>query len=103
VAARRDYCQVLGVPRDADSKAIKDAFRRLARRYHPDTSTEPDARHGQVADQPHDAGLRLAVCHSGDLDDLAAGICSQNGSGTGQIRGYLVQAHQQRWVEPPAR
>jgi molecular chaperone DnaJ len=43
VAAQRDYYQVLGVPRDADAKTIKDAFRRLARRYHPDTSTEPDA------------------------------------------------------------
>jgi len=34
---------VLSVPRDADSTAIKNAFRRLARRYHPDISTEPDA------------------------------------------------------------
>jgi molecular chaperone DnaJ len=40
---RRDYYTVLGVPRDADQKAIKAAFRRLARRYHPDRSTEPDA------------------------------------------------------------
>jgi len=39
----RDYYEVLGVPRDADTKAIKDAFRQLARRYHPDISTEPDA------------------------------------------------------------
>ena len=38
-----DYNKVLGVPRDADAKAIKNAFRQLARRYHPDTSTEPDA------------------------------------------------------------
>jgi molecular chaperone DnaJ len=38
-----DYYEVLGVPRDADTKAIKDAFRQLARRYHPDISTEPDA------------------------------------------------------------
>ena len=43
MAARRDYYQVLGVPRDADAKALKKAFRQLARRYHPDTSTEPDA------------------------------------------------------------
>ncbi len=43
MAARRDYYQVLGVPRDADAKTIKGAFRRLARRYHPDTSTDPDA------------------------------------------------------------
>ena len=43
MVAQRDYYRVLGVPRDADTKVIKDAFRRLARRYHPDTSTEPDA------------------------------------------------------------
>ena len=39
----RDYYEVLGVPRDADTTTIKDAFRQLARRYHPDISTEPDA------------------------------------------------------------
>ena len=38
-----EYYEVLGVPRDADTKTIKSAFRQLARRYHPDTSTEPDA------------------------------------------------------------
>jgi molecular chaperone DnaJ len=38
-----DYYELLGVPRDADAKTIKDAFRQLARRYHPDTSREPDA------------------------------------------------------------
>lgn len=43
MAARRDYYEVLGVPPDADSTAIKNAFRQLARRYHPDISTEPDA------------------------------------------------------------
>jgi molecular chaperone DnaJ len=31
------------VPRDADSKAIKDAFRTLALKYHPDRNKEPDA------------------------------------------------------------
>jgi molecular chaperone DnaJ len=43
MTAPRDYYEVLGVPRDADTKTIKNAFRQLARRYHPDTSTEPDA------------------------------------------------------------
>jgi molecular chaperone DnaJ len=38
-----DYYEVLGVPCDADTKTIKDAFRGLARRYHPDISAEPDA------------------------------------------------------------
>jgi curved DNA-binding protein len=34
--AYRDYYEVLGVPRTADDKAIKSAYRKLARRYHPD-------------------------------------------------------------------
>lgn len=41
--AQRDYYEVLGVPRDADGKEIKKAFHRLALKYHPDRSEEPDA------------------------------------------------------------
>ncbi|MEK6694291.1 MAG: DnaJ domain-containing protein, partial [Nitrospirota bacterium] len=37
----RDYYEVLGVPRDATAKAIKDAYRKLARQYHPDLQTVP--------------------------------------------------------------
>ena len=39
----RDYYQTLGVTRDADAETIKKAFRRLARKYHPDVSKEADA------------------------------------------------------------
>jgi molecular chaperone DnaJ len=41
--AKRDYYDVLGVARDADEKAIKDAFRTLALKYHPDRNKEPGA------------------------------------------------------------
>jgi molecular chaperone DnaJ len=34
----KDYYKVLGVPREADEKAIKTAYRRLARKHHPDVS-----------------------------------------------------------------
>ncbi len=40
---KRDYYEVLGVSRTASADEIKQAFRQLARRYHPDVSTEPDA------------------------------------------------------------
>jgi len=39
----KDYYQVLGVARDADAEAIKKAFRKLARKFHPDVSKESDA------------------------------------------------------------
>ena len=42
--ARRDYYEVLGVPRDADERAIKSSFRRLARELHPDVSDHPEAQ-----------------------------------------------------------
>ena len=32
----KDYYQILGVPKTADAKAIKSAYRKLARKYHPD-------------------------------------------------------------------
>lgn len=36
----RDYYAVLEVPRDADTKTIKSAYRRLARKYHPDVNPD---------------------------------------------------------------
>ncbi len=42
-ADKRDYYDILGVSKDADDKAIKSAFRKLAKKYHPDVSKEPDA------------------------------------------------------------
>ena len=43
MADKRDYYEVLGVDKTADEKTIKKAYRKLARKYHPDVCDEEGA------------------------------------------------------------
>ena len=43
MAEKRDYYEVLGVPKDCSSEDIKKAFRKLAFQYHPDHNHEDGA------------------------------------------------------------
>ena len=40
MSAKRDYYDVLGIDRTADKNAIKKAYRKLAKKYHPDTNKD---------------------------------------------------------------
>ncbi len=39
----QDYYEILGVPRDASQQQIQSAYRKLARKYHPDINKDKDA------------------------------------------------------------
>ncbi len=43
MAVKRDYYEVLGIPRNASSEELKRAYRRLAFQYHPDRNKDRDA------------------------------------------------------------
>jgi len=40
---KKDYYTVLGIPREASPDAIRTAYRKLAKQYHPDVNKAPDA------------------------------------------------------------
>lgn len=73
-----DYYDTLGVKPDASEAEIKTAYRRLARKYHPDVSKEPDAETrfkaineanevlGDVKKRAHYDRLRAGGYHDGE-------------------------------------
>ncbi|MCH8275351.1 MAG: molecular chaperone DnaJ [Armatimonadetes bacterium] len=80
-----DYYSVLGVPRDADADEIKSAFRRLARKYHPDINKEdPDAEEkfkqlGEAYAVLSDSSKRGEYDRYGRVADVPSGVSDFTG------------------------
>lgn len=74
--AKRDPYEVLGVPRDASADEIKSAYRRLARRYHPDVNPDdPSAKEkfqeiGEAYGVLSDADRRARFDRFGTTEDM---------------------------------
>ena len=43
MADKRDYYDILGLKKGSSEDEIRKAYRQLAKKYHPDVSSEPDA------------------------------------------------------------
>ena len=84
---KRDYYEVLGVSKTATDAEIKSAFRKLAKKYHPDVSKEENA-----AEKFKEAQEAYAVLSDPDkrkkYDQFGHSAFQNNGSGTGGFQGF---------------
>jgi len=86
----RDPYTVLGVPRSASEKDIKSAYRKLAKKYHPDQNPDDPSAHGKFAEATHAYDLlsdseKRAQFDRGEID--AEGNPRFAGFGNGGARG----------------
>ncbi len=85
--AKKDFYEVLGVDKNASDAEIKSAYRKLAKKYHPDVSKEPDA-----AEKFKEIGEAYSVL--GDeqkrktYDQFGSAAFEQGGAGAGGFDGF---------------
>ena len=82
----KDYYQILGLPDNAHQKDIKSAFRRLAFKYHPDTSSDGDKKQSEERFKE----INEAYCVLGDEDKRQQYDFARKGrlTGVGYGTGY---------------
>jgi molecular chaperone DnaJ len=88
MSVKRDYYDVLGVDRSADSQEIRRAYRRLAREYHPDVNKSSDAEDkfkelNEAYEVLSDADRRAAYDRFGHAAFQAGGASSGDPFGFG--------------------
>ena len=99
--AKRDYYEVLGIGRNADAKEIKKAYRKLAKKYHPDMNPgdkQAEQKFKEVTEaynvlsdtekkKLYDQFGHAAFDGSGAAGGAYGGAYSRNGGGTYQYAG----------------
>ncbi len=99
----KDFYATLGVPKDADAAAVKKAYRKLARKHHPDANQGEESRFKEIGEayavlsdpeqrKQYDAirqmshgGARFAPGGgNGGFEDLFGGLFGEAGGGGGQ-------------------
>ena len=108
----KSYYEILGIAKDADDAAIKKAYKRLARKYHPDVSKDPDGEEkfkevGEAYEVLKDSAKRATYDQFGsdgpggfystgptgnvDLDEILRRMRERQDSDFGSSRSVSVQ------------
>lgn len=87
MAEKRDYYEVLGVPKTADDAAIKKAYREIAKKYHPDINPSAEA-----ADKFKEASEAYEVLSNKEkrqkYDQFGHAAFGEGGAGYGGFGGF---------------
>ena len=85
---RKDYYKILGIDKNADENTIKKAYRKLAKKYHPDTNAgnaqaagSADYQGGQGPFGGANGGYQEFHFDGGDMDDILKNIFGGGFSG----------------------
>ena len=98
--AKRDYYEVLGVPRTATPDEVKSAYRRLARLYHPDMNKDnPKAAEEKFKELSE---VDEVLVYPSDASGSLVGLLGR-GVGLRSRRVHLAELHPRRRHRGPSR
>lgn len=86
MTAKKDYYEVLGIDKNADEKTIKKAYRKLAKKYHPDTNGGNASAEQRFKEVTEAYGVLSDPEKKKMYDQF--GHAAFDGSGTGAQGGY---------------
>ena len=85
--SKRDYYEVLGVPKDADEDALKKAYRKLAKKYHPDANPGDKAAEAKFKEASEAYSVLSDPQKRQQYDQFGHAAFEQGGAGAGGFGG----------------